>query len=170
MWPEHQPGFTLLWTGIFYWASCSWIFKSGLFWLIPFSLFISKYYFPLPLLSPRKACGFLPHACSFWTVGHHYPDIQTLHPSPSSPKRMILLGYFILWCARPILGSGSSRCQWPSCASHGFQQDWGYQHPALSWEQSKWIHPHSKPLAPTESTGGGTGGKKMHILGLLDHF
>lgn len=40
----------------------------------------------------------------------------------------------------------------------------------FSWEQSRWIHPHSKPLAPTESTGGGTDGKKIHNFGTTRLF
>lgn len=40
----------------------------------------------------------------------------------------------------------------------------------FSCELRKWIPTHSKPSAPTQSTGGGTDGKKMHILGLQDYF
>lgn len=164
---------------------------SELFYLKPFSLFISKYYFPLPLLSPRKACGLLPHARSFLTVGYHYPDIQTLHPSPF--RRMLFSRIFYSLVCKTHPGV-KSRAAWRwlsvlgarSKPSRGLEEAANANglavHPTafsrtgvvsillFSWEQSERIHTHSKPSAPTESRGGGTDGKKMCILRLQDYF
>lgn len=104
-WAPH--GFTLLWIGF-----AQQLPAARFSHQLRLGLVKTVFTFPVKIPSPTdlhflqgKPVDLFPMLTFSWQWDTINPDIQTLHPPSFSLKRTLLVGYFILWFVKSMLGS-----------------------------------------------------------------